>query len=574
MPAEHDFRRWRVNVRTRTVTKEPVPASWERLGGRALIARILLDEVEPTCEPLGPKNKLVFAPGLLVGHMLSASDRLSAGTKSPLTGGFRESNCGGSTGMHMTNMGIRALIIEDMPAEPGWWVLYLGLKDTRWEKADDLVGRGVHEVAPSLLARYGNKVAISLIGHGGEYRLLAAGIQNLDKERVPARINARGGLGAVMGSKGLKAIVWDDAGGQKPPIKDSELFKQAQKAYTQAVLAHPQSHTYRDYGTAANVLLCNALGALPTHNFSAGSWEKAESVSGEYLRELLLKRGGESNTSHACMAGCTIRCSNVFGGDDGKAIVSPLEFETIGLLGPNLGIDNLDAIARLNWHINDMGLDTIEIGAAIGVACEAGLMRWGDSERALELLDEIRRNTPLGRILGSGSVTAGRVLGIERVPAAKGMAMSAYDPRAIKGTGVTFATSTQGGDHTSGLTLRAKIDHLDPKGQVAVSRTAQINVAGYDSLGVCIMAAFGYSSAPGVIRDLLNSRYGWSLGEDALQVLGKETIKLEREFNRRAGFTRAHDRLPEWFTREALPPTNAVFDVSTDEMDRIFEDLE
>ena len=574
MAAEYDLKVWRVNVRTQTLTREPVPASWERLGGRGLLARILLDEMDATCEPLGPNNKLVFAPGLLVGHMLSASDRLSAGAKSPLTGGFRESNCGGSTGLHMTNMGIRALILEDMPSEPGFWILHLSLSGAKWEKADDLVGQGVYEVAPKLLERYGKKVAISLIGQGGEYRLATAGIQNLDKERVPARINARGGLGAVMGSKGLKAIVWDDTGGQKPPIADPELFKKAQKAYTQAVLAHPQSHTYRDYGTAANVLMVDALGALPTRNFSAGRFEQAEAVSGEHLRELLLQRGGESNPSHACMAGCTIRCSNVFGGEDGKAIVSPLEYETIGLLGPNLGIGDLDVIARLNWQINDMGLDTIEVAAAIGVACEAGLMKWGDGDRAMELLDEIRRNTPLGRILGAGSVITGRVLGIERVPAAKGMAMSAYDPRAIKGTGVTFATSTQGGDHTSGLTLRAKIDHLDPKGQVEASRGAQINSAGYDTLGICLMAGFGYSAAPGVVRDLLNSRYGWNLGDDALQVLGKETIKLEREFNRRAGFTKAHDRLPEFFTREAVPPRNAVFDVSTEEMDRIFDDLD
>lgn len=574
MAAEYDLKVWRVNVRAQTLTREAVPASWERLGGRGLLGRILLDEMDPTCEPLGPNNKLVFAPGLLVGHMLSASDRLSAGAKSPLTGGFRESNCGGSTGLHMTNLAIKALILEDMPSESGFWLLHLSVSGAKWEKADTLVGQGAYEVASKLLARYGNKVAISLIGQGGEYKLATAGIQNLDKERVPARINARGGLGAVMGSKGLKAIVWDDAGGQKPPIADPELFKKARKAYTQAVLDHPQSHTYRDYGTAANVLLCDALGALPTRNFSVGSFEQAEAVSGEHIRDLLLQRGGESDPSHACMAGCTIRCSNVFGGEDGKAIVSPLEYETIGLLGPNLGIGDLDVIARLNRQINDMGLDTIEVGAAIGVACEAGLMEWGDGDRAMELLDEIRRNTPLGRILGAGSVITGRVLGMERVPAAKGMAMSAYDPRAIKGTGVTFATSTQGGDHTSGLTLRAKIDHLDPKGQVEVSRAAQINVAGYDTLGVCLMAGYGYSAAPGVVRDLLNSRYGWNLGDDALQVLGKETIKLEREFNRRAGFTKAHDRLPEFFTREALPPRDAVFDVSTEEMDRIFDDLD
>jgi aldehyde:ferredoxin oxidoreductase len=192
----------------------------------------------------------------------------------------------------------------------------------------------------------------------------------------------------------------------------------------------------------------------------------------------------------------------------------------------------------------------------------------------MELIGEIRRNTPVGRILGMGATMAGKVLGIERVPATKGIAFSAYDPRAIKGTGVTFATSTQGGDHTSGLTLRVKIDHRDPKGQVAASRTAQINIAGYDTLGACIMSGFGYATSPNAVRDLLNSRYGWNMGDDALQVLGKETIRLEREFNRRAGFTKAHDRMPEWMTREALPPYDVVFDVPQEEMDDIFSDLD
>jgi len=554
--------------------REPVPEAWEKLGGRGLIARILLDEVDPTCEPLGPKNKLVFAPGLLVGHMLSACDRLSVGSKSPLSGGFRESNSGGSTGFHMTAMGIRALILEDWPADDKFWILHLSMSGARWERADEWVGRGVHEVAPVLLERYGKKVAISLIGPGGEHKLGSAGIQNLDKERVPARINARGGMGAVMGSKGLKAIVFDDAEGQKPPIQDLAAFRAAQKALNQALSVHPQIHTYRDYGTAANVLMCDALGALPTRNFSVGSYEKAEAVSGERAREVMLTRGGASNPSHGCMAGCTIRCSNVFGGDDGKAIVSPLEYETIGLLGPNLDIADLDVIGRLNSEINDIGLDTIEVGAALGVACEAGLMTWGDADRAMELLGEIRRNTPLGRILGMGSVLTGKVLGIERVPATKGIAMSAYDPRAIKGTGVTFATSTQGGDHTAGLTLRVKIDHRDPKGQVAASRAMQINCAGYDSLGACLMSGPGFATAPGALRDLLNSRYGWNMGDDVLQVLGKQTLMLEREFNRRAGFTSAHDRLPEWMTREALPPFNTVFDVPPEEMDEIFKDLD
>jgi len=211
------------------------------------------------------------------------------------------------------------------------------------------------------------------------------------------------------------------------------------------------------------------------------------------------------------------------------------------------------------------------VGATLGVAAEAGYMKWGDGKRALELCDEIRRNTPLGRILGSGAGWTGKILGIERVPVAKNQAMSAYEPRAIKGTGVTFATTPQGADHTSGLTIRDKINHLDPAGQVELSRKKQIAMAGYDTLGACIFSAFGFAVAPPeTIRDLINARYGWGVEADILQVLGKQTISLELEFNRRAGFTKVHDRLPEWMTREPIPPHNAVFDIPAEELDGIY----
>lgn len=571
---------WRVNVRTQTLSRQPVPESWSRLGGRGLSARILLDEVDPRCDPLGPGNKLIFAPGLLVGHILSSTDRISVGGKSPLTGGVKESNAGGRTGLHMAYMGIHALIIEDQPVEPDFWVLHLSLEGAKWEHADNfdgqsLVGSGVYDTARRLVERYGDKVAIALIGPGGEMRLKAAGIQNLDKDRVPVRIAARGGLGAVMGSKGLKAIVFDHVGGQKPPLHDPEAFKAAQKDYTKALTEHPQTQTYHDYGTAAMVHMCAGFGGLPTRNFSSGHFEYADEISGEKLRDLILERVGDSDPSHACMTGCAIKCSNVFGGEDGKMIVSPLEYETIGLMGSNLGISSLDTIGRLNWQANDLGLDSIEIGAALGVAAEAGLMQWGDGERALELLDEIRTGTELGRVLGNGAVAAGKRLGVERVPAVKGQAMSAYEPRAIKGTGVTYATSPQGADHTAGLTIRAKVNHLDPTVQQEVSLKAQLNMAGYDTLGACIFAGFGYAAAPSdVIARLLKARYGWDAPDNVLQELGKETIRLEREFNRRAGFSARNDRLPEWMTREPLPPHNSVFDVPDEDLDRMFERID
>jgi aldehyde:ferredoxin oxidoreductase len=434
----------------------------------------------------------------------------------------------------------------------------------------------VYETAPKLIAKYGEKVAIALIGPGGEMRMKAAGIQNLDKDRIPSRIAARGGLGAVMGSKGLKAIVFDHAGGQKPWVADPESFKIAQKDYTKSVLEHPQSITYRDYSTAAIAAMCQTFAALTTRNFSRGTFEDVDKVDGDALREFTLKRGKPSDPSHACMAGCTIKCSNIFGGEDGKIIVSPLEYETIGLMGVNLEIGSLDSIGRLNWQVNDLGLDSIEIGAALGVAAEAGLMRWGSEEDARRLIDEIRCGSELGRILGDGAVSVGKAYNIERVPAVKGQAMSGYEPRSIKGTGVTYATTPQGADHTAGLTIRAQINHLDPTIQKDPSLNAQLNMAGYDTLGACIFAGFGYVSTPdGVIKRLLRARYGWDdLPENVLQALGKETIRLEREFNRRAGFTKEDDRLPKWMTEQAIPETGHVFDVSDDVLDHIFDGID
>jgi len=566
----YDLKVWRVNARTKKSIREPVPKTWERLGGRGLIARILLDEVTPKCEPLGPLNKLIFAPGLLVGHMLSSCDRISVGGKSPLTGGVKEANAGGTTGLHLMFLGIKALIIEDKPDNDDWSVLYINNDGIKFDSVDKLIGSGVFESATKLMEKYGNKIAVAIIGQGGEMQLSAAGIQNFDKENLPSRIAARGGLGAVMGSKKIKAIVIDAKEGQKPPIAHLEEFRLAQKAYTKALMEHPQTAVYRDYGTAAMGRMCHSFGALPTRNFSNGQFEEIETISGEYMRDVIVARGGDGEPTHACMPGCTIRCSNNYADSSGKSIVSPLEYETIGLMGSNLGIGDLDTIAKINWMVNDLGLDSIEIGAALGVAAQAGLMKFGDGRRAAELIDEIRHNTPLGRLLGSGATLTGKVLGVEQVPAVKGQAMSSYEPRAIKGTGVTYATSPQGADHTSGLTIRAKINHLDPNGQAAISRTTQINMAGYDTLGACIFAGFGFASAPETIRDLLNARYDWKINADILQVLGCESLKMEREFNRRAGFTSADDRLPEWMTREPLPPHNVVFDVSEEDLDGLF----
>lgn len=563
---------WRIDTQKKQHIIEECPQAWQYLGGRGLLARICLDEIEPTSDPLGPNNKLIFAPGLLVGHHLSSLDRISIGGKSPLTRGIKEANAGGRTGFHLANLGIKALIIEGRPEEEGWYVVHISQLGVRFDDAWDLVGMGVYHSSAELITRYGEDVAIALIGPGGEMGLRAAGIQNIDIDRSPSRIAARGGMGAVMGSKRIKAIVIDAEGGHLPPIHDMQAFKAARKHFTTALMNHPQTTSYSDYGTAAMTNMCNGFGGIPTRNFSEGTFEHVENIAGEQLRSTLLDRGGVANPTHACMAGCTIRCSNVFSDEYGEeVIVAPLEYETIGLMGSNLDIDSLDVIAEMNRAVNDLGLDSIEIGAALGVACEAGLMEFGDGSRALELIAEISEQTPLGRVIGNGAAATGLVLGVERVPVVKNQALSAYDPRAIKGTGVTYATTPQGADHTSGLTIRAKVKHTLVKDQVKTSRDAQLKMAGYDSLGACIFSGFGFADAPETIYELVNARYGTSYDISLLKDLGRETILIEKEFNRRAGFTNADDRIPEWMTREPLPPHNTVFDVPDEELDSIFD---
>ena len=563
---------WRINIQSKQNFIEDVPEGWRHLGGRGLLAKIMLDEVIPTCDPLGPNNKLVFAPGLLVGHRLSSLDRISIGGKSPLTGGIKEANAGGRTGYHLTQLGIKALIIEGRPEKSEWKIIHLSKAGVRFDEADGILGKGVYQSAETLTERYGEDVAIALIGPGGEMKLRAAGIQNIDLDKSPSRIAARGGMGAVMGSKGIKAIVIDTDSGQQPSIFNEKAFKDARKRFTTALINHPQTTSYADYGTAAMANMCNGFGGLPTRNFSEGTFEHVEKIGGEQLRSTLLERGGVAKTTHACMAGCAIRCSNVYSDKSGsQVVVAPVEYETIGLMGSNLGIDSLDVIAQMNREANDLGLDSIEIGAALGVACEAGLMSFGDGTRALELIAEIRAKTPLGRILGNGAAATGLVFGVERVPVVKGQAISAYDPRAIKGMGVTYATAPQGADHTCGMTIRAKIKHTQPHGQVEKSKEAQLKMAGYDTLGACIFSGFGFAQVPETIYELVNARYGTDHDIGLLQELGRETIAYEREFNRRAGFTKSDDRLPEWMTREPLPPHNTVFDVPDEELDGIFD---
>jgi len=560
----------RVNMSTLSVETEEPKEDYRLLGGRAFIAKYMLAEVKATCEPLGRHNPLIFTPGLLGGSKTFSSGRISIGGKSPLTGGIKESNGGGVVGSKLARLGYQAVIIEDLPKDAQNYILKITVSGAELLSAEDYWGCGVYETAARLRQDFGEKVAVSCIGQAGEHRLLAAGIANTDADGVPSRYSGRGGLGAVMGSKGLKALVLDDTGAGYLEPKRPEAFKSVIQEYAELLKTSPVIKNYTDYGTAALVNVTNALGGLPTRNFSTGQFSGVDKISGETLRETILTRKGK--TAQACMPGCLIKCSNVYVDEQGNDVVAPLEYETIALMGSNLEIDDLDVIARLNYLCNDYGLDTIETGAALGVAMAGGLLTFGDQEGAIRLVEEIGMVTLTGRVLGNGAKLAGKVLGVLEVPVVKGQAMAAYDPRAIKGTGVTYATSPMGADHTAGNTIRASLKQNAPEGQAALSQKAQYAVPIYDDLGLCLFSMGVLGAHPEILCQLVNAQLGTDYVIEELQALARNTIQWERAFNQAAGFTKVDDRLPEHFTEIPNPAAeNAVFDVPEEELDNVHQ---
>jgi aldehyde:ferredoxin oxidoreductase len=275
-----------------------------------------------------------------------------------------------------------------------------------------------------------------------------------------------------------------------------------------------------------------------------------------------------------------IRCSGTFYDKNGNFLSKQPEYETVWAHGGNCGIDDIEAIARLDRMDDDFGLDTIEMGATIAVAMDAGLVPFGDAEGAIKLLKEVGEGTPLGRILGNGAAVTGRVFGVERVPVVKGQALPAYDPRAVQGIGVTYATSTMGADHTAGyavatniLGVGGSVDPLKPEGQIELSRNLQIATAAIDSTGMCLFIAFAILDQPDTFQallDLLNSFYGLNLTGDDVNALGKQILSTEREFNKKAGFTSEHDRLPAYFKNEELAPHKVKFAVTDEELDEVY----
>jgi aldehyde:ferredoxin oxidoreductase len=566
----------RVDMHQLQTRWEPVPAAYERLGGRALIAQLLLEEVPPTCDALGPYNKLIFAPGLLGGVNVTTCGRLSVGGKSPLTRGAKEANAGGTAGDMLGKLDIKAVVVEGQAAKGNWYILHIHDESTELVPAGDVRGLGTYASSDRLQEKYGAESTVISIGQGGEWMMGGAGICVTGEGGQRSNHAARGGLGALMGSKGLKAVVIDKPEGKTASLANAELLRTAARAFAQKLINDPKlgkSGTQHLYGTASIVAVVNEMGAFPTRNFREGSFEGAEKLRGEHLREVTLGRGGEVGTR--CMPGCVIACRNVYVDESKTPIVGTLQYETIALMGSNLGLGNLDEIAQLNRMCNDFGLDTIETGAALGVAIEAGLAKFGDFESVRALLAQVGEGTVLGRLIGNGAAATGRVLGVRRVPAALGQAMPGYDPRSLKGNGVTYATSPQGADHTAGNAFgaRKEVNPLVVPGQKELSLRLQIIAAMLDSTGLCLFARPPIIAEPQLMVDMINGRFGWGWTVDDYNRFNRQVLRTELEFNRRAGLTSADYRIPEYMHAEALPPHNVTFDVPDSDLDAVFEKL-
>jgi len=552
-----DDRLIRVDMTNLSASVEPFPETWKLLGGRALSARILLEECDPQCDPLGPDNVLVMAPGVLSGTAAPTSGRISIGGKSPLTGGIKEANAGGNPGQDLMKLGYRAVVVKGQPADPDQrYALEVRKDGVTVVPADDCKGLWNYALIERLAGRYSATASFISIGPAGEMKLSGASVActDQDQDRRPARHAARGGLGAVMGSKGLKFVMVDP---EKTPVRrpaDSKAFFGLCKSYTKEFREGPKANVFK-YGTSAVVPVANMLNTFPYKNRTEGQSPDAQTLDGARIVESFESRGGGM---HNCMTGCVVQCSNIVHDADGNYKTSALEFETLTLLGSSCGIASWEDVADLDRLCDELGLDTIETGAALAIYMDSGEMEFGDAEGAKRILGEIAEGTELGKAIGNGAVAIGKRQKHARVPVAKGQALPAWDPRPLKATGVTYCTSPMGADHTAGLIVNPG---LSPDQFAQASQESQLINAACDSSGFC---QFLQPTMP-EIAEFYSHFYGEAVPKEAVAEIGWQCLLDEWKFNEGAGFTAADDALPACLTEEGIGPDHSLkFDVPAD----------
>ena len=547
----------RVNLRTGKITKEKLDEKMARdyIGARGLASRILYDELPPGTEPFDPANLLIFAAGPLTGTAATSASRYNVVTKSPLTGAIAASNSGGYLPAEIKYAGYDQIIVEGKSEEP----VYLWVHNDRVEirSAKAMWGKGVRETDALIREETDDEAKIISIGLAGEKLVRFAGVIN-DRERAAGR----SGVGAVMGSKNLKAVAVRGTQGIK--IKDGAAFREAVLRNMNKIKSGPVTgEGLPSYGTAILVNVINSHGILPTNNFQLGEFHGAEAISGETLaRDLLVRNRG-------CLA-CPIGCGRVteINWEGERERGEGPEYESIWALGAACGISDLELITKVNYLCNEYGMDPITLGTTVACAIElfaegvltveeTGVpLNFGDGQALLEMTRKTALREGFGDMLAEGSARLAEKYGRPELSmSSKKQEYPAYDPRGAQGIGLGYATSNRGGCHVRGYTIGAEIvaaavDPLTSAGKAKLLIDVQDFTCVVDSVGMCLFTTF--SLGPDDVLPLLNAATGAGYTDESLLQAGERIWNLERLFNLREGLSRQDDSLAPRLLQEAL----------------------
>jgi aldehyde:ferredoxin oxidoreductase len=464
-------------------------------------------------------------------------------------------------------LGYRCIVVKGQPKDANRrYAIDVTADSVKVIPADIHKGKWNYTLIEDLAKTYPPKASFISIGPAGEMKLAGASVActDHDKARRPARHAGRGGLGAVMGSKGLKYISVDAT---KRPVRKPENAKEFNalaKKYTKYFQEGPGQQPFPKWGTSAIVTEANNIYTFPYRNRTEGRSPDVENLDGMRIVESFETRGGGM---HNCMTGCIVRCSNIVHDKDGNYKTSALEFETLTLLGSNCGIGSWEDVADLDRLCDEIGLDTIETGAAIAIYMDSGAMQFGNAEGAKALLKEIAEGTELGRALGNGAVAIGRRQKHKRVGVVKGQALPAWDPRPLKAAGVTYCTSAMGADHTAGLV----VDPGQPIEEIArASQEAQIVNTAIDSSGFCQFLMTSIEE----IAEFYSHFFGETITREQVADLAWQCMQEEWAFNKRAGFGPEDDEMPATMKEDPIGPQKVVWDVPQDVVNAAYERFE
>ncbi|MEJ2622697.1 MAG: aldehyde ferredoxin oxidoreductase family protein [Candidatus Thiodiazotropha sp.] len=566
----------RVNLTNGSCTAEALNMAWAQayLGQRGLASKYLVEEIDPRVDPLSPENKMIMTTGPLTGTMAATGGRYSVVTKGPLTNCIACSNSGGFIGAEMHNAGWDMIIFEGRSANPVY--LYLVNDKAELRSADEIWGKSVWETDEWLHAEHQDPMLrIAAVGRSAEAGCLYAAIVN-DLHRAAGR----SGVGTVMASKNLKAVAIRGTQGVGN-IKDPAKFMQAVNAGKQVLADNAVTgQGLPTYGTQVLMNVINEIGALPTRNMSEVQFEGAQNVSGEAMHENRPTDGKPNLTTNAGCFGCTIACGRISTIDKGHFSVENkpqywgnsggLEYEAAWALGPDTGVDDLDALTYANFICNEDGFDPISFGSTVAAAMElykigaitsadtgGHELKFGSAESLVWAVEALVTGEGFGKDLGLGSKRLCEKYGHPDLSmTVKGQEFPAYDPRGIQGMGLAYATSNRGACHLRGYTVASEVlgipektDPLATEGKAGLVKAFQDATAAVDSSGLCLFTTFAWS-----LEDIAPQVDGACEGEwtaERMAELGERVWNMEREFNLRAGLTAADDTLPKRLLKEA-----------------------